>query len=795
MDGLNITPKSKIKVVWNTTQYDYNKDNEREIISAFAKRYGIPRDNITILPNFIGHSGESGDSTIADGIVTNINDPEFQRILFRQFVAENSMDCDLEAIYKIDSAINSQMDYDKYGKKESYSYEWIRWSNFLSYGDDNFIDFNELKGMVLLTSDPANQGGKTNFAVDLPHFIQYGVTGKTDLQEEIFNRYRPEATEVKVECCIKKDGVKYIIKRVLTRPALAKRTANSKVVSKVSYYRVEGDKYVELSDYDETMKENEGGATSRDTNKALKEAFGSPEDFDMTICATEDNLKDLFKKKDTDRGRILSRWIGLTPLEDKDVLARDTFNKSVKPKLYNRLYDKASVEGSVEEYTIKIKEAEGEIEKLKESEKDLLSQIDVLNAKKEGLIAQKKTIDQNVMKIDITTVRRTISDSTEEGLRLKAKCENIQSDIDSIGETNFSMDKYTELNNKKTGLFANCTALESQIRSERKTVEALQKAEYCPTCGRKFDNVDNTEKISQLESSIDASSNSLEEMKKELEKVKTECGLMEEEQKLQERKNRLVVSKASMEVQMASLREAIVNGRNQVSEYEKNAEAIDFNNRIDISLNTLVQTINGKNTELNNVRRDMYTKRENVASMDSMKKELSARLDRINQDIVIDKNWGDYLEMVGKNGVGKMVLKSIIPSINANLVRMLDGVCDFTVEMSMNMKNEVSFYIIKNGVRGKIKSESGFEKFASAMALRCVLGSMSTLPKLNFIVLDELLGSVAKINYESVKMLLDRVLEKYDTIIQVTHNEDIKDWFTKKIMVRKVGEISTIEVS
>ena len=37
--------------------------------------------------------------------------------------------------------------------------------------------------------------------------------------------------------------------------------------------------------------------------------------------------------KDTDRGRLISRWIGLLPLEEKDKLAREYFNKSVSPKL------------------------------------------------------------------------------------------------------------------------------------------------------------------------------------------------------------------------------------------------------------------------------------------------------------------------------------------------------------------------------------------------------------------------------------------------------------------------------
>ena len=110
--------------------------------------------------------------------------------------------------------------------------------------------------------------------------------------------------------------------------------------------------------------------------------------------------------------------------------------------------------------------------------------------------------------------------------------------------------------------------------------------------------------------------------------------------------------------------------------------------------------------------------------------------------------------MIGKNGISKLVLSSVIPIINYELARLLDEVCDFDIELEMNNKNEVDFNIIKKNVTKKLKSGSGLETTLASLALRCVLGRISTLPKPNIIVFDEVLGKVANINLDYVNYLL-----------------------------------------
>ena len=213
---ITIGNKSKIKVKWKVSPYDFSAEKMKTIQSKLGKKYSIPRDNVKVLPEFVLVDSDGKNVSVSHDVINNIQNPEFQLSLFKEYLIENKIqDCDFEFIKKIDAEINSKINYDVYDKFRRYSIKWIKWSNFLSYGEDNYFDFSNLKGLNLLNGEPANQSGKTTFAIDLLHFLLFGRTDKSSTQDKIFNKHLPEATEVVVEGCIVVDGEEYIIKRRL----------------------------------------------------------------------------------------------------------------------------------------------------------------------------------------------------------------------------------------------------------------------------------------------------------------------------------------------------------------------------------------------------------------------------------------------------------------------------------------------------------------------------------------------------------------------------------------------------
>ena len=131
MKKINIGPEAKVLVRWNTGEQITTKEEERNIATAMAKKYGIPVKNIRIEKHYIDPN--VGDTVLAGDIVQNVNDPKFQQELMKQYMTQNKIEnVDFEDIIKIDSIINAQIDYNVYDKGKKYSVKWVKWGNFLS---------------------------------------------------------------------------------------------------------------------------------------------------------------------------------------------------------------------------------------------------------------------------------------------------------------------------------------------------------------------------------------------------------------------------------------------------------------------------------------------------------------------------------------------------------------------------------------------------------------------------------------------------------------------------------------
>ena len=785
---IKIKEKSRVNIHWNVSPYDYSKEKEKSIIAKFSKKYSLPKEKIKIIPEFL-MVDEKGDTiSLNNDVIQNIQDPQFQIKLFESYLKTNNIEnYDFELIKKIDSEINGKIDYKVYDKYRRYSIKWIRWDNFLSYGTSNYFDFSTIHGLTSLNGQ--NQSGKSTLSIDLIHFLLFGKTTKVDTQDKIFNKHLPKATTVTVEGCINIDGVDYIIKRTLSRPSLERRSEKSKTIQKVEYYKVVGNDKEELEEYDVENQQEENGVQ---TNKAIKEAIGIESDFDLIMSVTDSTLDDLVNKKEADRGRLLSRWIGLLPLEEKDKLAREKFNSEVKPMLLSNRYNEETLMQEIDAFELTIKNLDSDNKKYKKENKTLEKEIETLEKNKETLLSSKTVIDSNILKIDIATLTRKMQENVFEGTRKKEEIEAIDKELKDIGDVDFSIEEYDTLQNNLTKVSNEIAVIGERYKNVEHNITHLKSSEICPTCHRKLDNVDNSKRIEELTKELnDILENGKknrklqEELTKKLESIKKNRDSFN-------RKNSLTIKKAALEVNVEKLRNEYQENRNLKKEYDKNSEAIDKNNSIDIQIrNNDVFIRDKRNTkELNT----SYISR-NESDIKNHKKQIEDRrevIKKLNEEEKLIKNWKIYLELVGKNGISKMVLRKTLPIINAKLSKLLSDVCDFDVEVAINQKNDVMFYLIKDGVYSNLTSGSGFELTASGIALRSVLSELSTIPRCNICTLDEVWGRVSKDNYDNMKNLLDKISKQYDSLILISHNQEVYDMCENHISVVKENNISKV---
>ena len=786
---IDVREKSKIHMHWKVSPYDYSKEKLNSLEAAVSKKYGIPRDKVKVIPEFIMTDSNGESTSINEEVIQNIQDPVFQIQLFKEWLELNKItDCDFELIKKIDSEINAKIDYQVYDKYKRYSIKWVRWDNFLSYGAGNVFDFTNIGQMVLLSSEPANQGGKTTFCIDLIRFLLFGTSTRYRTQAELFNQHIPEATTLMAEGCITIDGVDYIIKRTVSRPALERRTDKSKTVQKVEYYKIVGENKETLEDYVDNQQEE----NNAQTNKVIKEAIGRESDFDLIMSVTDKTLDDLVEKKETERGRLLARWIGLLPIEEKDKLAREKFNSEIKPFLMSNQYNVETLTQEIQAYEINIKTLKDNNKRYKNENKNLEKEIETLEGTKTTLLSSKKTIDDNLLKIDITTLKGQIDTCISEGKKKNSELEDINKELNEIGDVDFSVEEFDKLQEKLTELTSERTLIGERYKNTEHNIKHLKSSEICPTCGRKLDNVDNSAKIAEFESALAKITEDGKKIRESIDKVTKDIESKKKDRDSYTRKSNLSMKKSALEVSVERLRAEYKEKVQLLKEYNENSEAIDKNNKIDMDIRNTDAIITGKRNTRDTNLRYISTNDTEIKNEESMISDRKSIIEKIKEEEKLVKNWKIYIDLVGKNGISKMVLRKTLPIINARLSQLLNDVCDFDIEVGIDAKNDVTFYLIKDGVYKNLHGGSGFELTAAALALRSVLADMSTIPKCGIVVWDEVFGRVAKENYENLKNLVTKISKSYDSMILISHLDEIRDWCQNHIVVRKENNVSTL---
>lgn len=785
---IDIKRKGRINVHWNVSPYDYNKEKEKSIIAKFSKKYNLPKEKIKVIPEFLMIDDEGKEISLNADVIQNVQDPQFQIKLFESYLkTKNIANYDFELIKKIDAEINGKIDYKVYDKYRRYSIKWIRWSNFLSYGQDNYFDFSNIHGLTSLSGE--NQSGKTTLSIDLIHFLLFGKTEKVATQDKIFNKHLPKETNVVVEGCINIDGTDYVIKRTLTRPAIERRSDKSKTTQRVEYYRIVGDSKEELEEYDIENQQEENGIQ---TNKAIKDAIGIESDFDLIMSVTESTLDDLVNKKEADRGRLLSRWIGLLPLEEKDKLAREKFNSEIKPMLLSNRYNEETMLQEIEAFELQKKTLIEEIKKLEKENKALDKEITTLEKSKETLLASKSVIDNNILKIDITTLNKKIEDSIFNGKKKKEEIEDISKELNRIGDIEFSVEEYDSTQAELTKLTGEIAVMRERYKNTEHNIQHLKSSEICPTCGRKLDNVDNSDKINEFTEELEKLAIDGKKKSELKTKLTAKIEQLKVDREKYNKKSNLTIKKAALEVNVEKLRAEYQEYKSTKTEYDKNSEAIDKNNAIDIQIRNndvfIRDKRNTRDTNSNLIARD-------ETEIKNYNRQVEDRRDvikKLQEEENLVRNWKIYLELVGKDGISKMVLRKTLPIINAKLSKLLGDVCDFDVEVAINQKNDVMFYLIKDGIYSDLSSGSGFELTASSIALRAVLSELSTIPRSSILTYDEIWGRVAKANYENMKNLIEKVAKQYDAVFLISHSDEVRDWCDCHVSVMKENNISKV---
>lgn len=760
-----------IQVVWEDFAENFTQEKIKSVKHYFQKKYNSNNINVITKTKVSEATNHNVD------ISFNILDKNYQLTLVESFLSSKSNQEYSDKILELDRQVDNELilNQTEVTPFKKWFIKNIEFSNFLSYGENQRLDFDKCDGISVIESNPPNFGGKTVLSVDLLFFLFFNETTKTSKAEEIFNRFT-DKNKVSVKGEIVIDGDDYIIERNITRKL--SKSGDWTVKTELDFFK-------KLAD---GSLQNFTGEQRRETEAFIKNSIGTKEDFLMTILTTATNLEELIDSKPTARGQVLSRFMGLDFLKRKEEAGKDLYSKFSKSMISN-VYSSEKLKSDIETYKTTIEE-------LKESGVQLGKQLtDVQDRIIRGQQYRDELTSKKHMDID-----REISQLSPEKIENEIKGYEKQIDdnnkllkeLNVVEPTEFyHEDKHDEVKKEYDIQYKEFVRVETEIKSIQKLQASVSGGIICEHCGIDLMNASITQaKINELAGLIthkDEISGLMQDL------TGKEQGFVKLKKEFDEyEKNKLI--KEKYELTIESLDMKIKNLKDKLTKYFELQSKINDNEKIETQLLKANQRLTELDNEKNGVIRQMENAKYQIETNQENIEGNLKKIQQINEESEKEKVYKIYLEIFGKNGISKLIMKTMIPLINSELQRLLEDSSHFRLEVRINDKNEVDFVMVDNNtqVEKNIASGSGYERTIASLALRSVLSKICSLPKPNIIVFDEVFGKISNDNLDMVSEFFTKIKEYFEKIFVITHNPMVTNWADSVIKVRKEENISYV---
>ena len=761
-----------IQVVWEDLPENFTQDKIKSVKHYFSKKYNTT--NVNVLTKAKVTNTEEVQSI---DVSMNITDTNYQLGLIKQYLETKGYNDHLDSVLSINRMVEN-----KIAEKQEETAQFKKWyikniefSNFLSYCENQRLDFEKLNGIVVVESDPPNFGGKTVLSVDLLMFLFFNETTKTTKAEEIFNRFS-DKNKVHVKGEVQIDGEDYIIVRTIERKLSKKGEWNVKT---------ELDFFKKLSD---GSLQNFTGEQRRETEAFIKSSIGTKEDFLMTILTTASNLEELLEAKPTARGQVLSRFMGLEFLKTKEEIAKEIYSDFSKSKMSN-IYSSQQLKDDIETHENSIK---NNLEQIEESKKELLNVEDAIQKGKsyrDDMLKKKHTnIDHEISLLNPTKTQEEINTIDFEKKGLISKINELKVVEPSQFYYEDTHDKVKEEINE---LYKEIVKIDTEIASINKLKSSVEGGIKCEHCGIELMNAAITNaKIAELDGYI------VQKQTNEAAMTvlsRTEEGFVQLKKEFDEyEKNKLIKEKYEVSIESCDLK--ISSLKDKIKRWEEIQDKIQENQKIDSMLIKADVRLDELDLQKNKINTLISNNEFTIKSLEEKIENNKKTIVKIQEEEEKEKIYKIYLELFGKNGISKIIMKTMMPLINSELQRLMEDSSYFKLEIRISDKNEVEFVMIDNGtgVEKLMVSGSGYERSIAALALRSVLSKICSLPKPNVIVFDEIFGKISNDNLEMVAEFFIKIKEYFDKIFVITHSPLVSQWADCVVKIKKENNVSKV---
>lgn len=776
-------PKNlRLRIKYSNSNYaDINK-----ILQSIKTRFRLLETAVVKINNY----EYTKNNSVA--VLGDVRDIEYQNDLITQYISglANAEIIDIDGVRHVNRVMNAKLDP---GGVVIRNVVWkllrFEFSNMFSYGPNNEIDFSEMSGVQGLFAP--NASGKSTL-LDAVTFCLFDKCSRTYKARDVMNNKK---TKFNCKLLFELNGEKFEIERTGTTD---KRTGNVKVDVHFRKETAVGWEPLNGKDRDQT-------------NKIIRGYVGTYDDFLLTALSTQNDNKNFIFKAQRERKDLLNSFLDISIFDDLYVITKNEIKG--KQALVKNLESTVQQEQYID-LPKQIESVSKQYDKKSDQERELVNTITGLNSQITELSQQLQevVVDGNLEDLEANLIQlkeadldfETKLDKLRDHLEISTpKLTQLESDLTGIDVDQMRGDIDSAESMRVTIEGANnlLNTLNLKRSHLEEQINRLADHEYDPNCQYCVNNpfvshakqaeADLPKLLFNIREQEAYIANLVEERISILETVNPILERYEEltdeigalRNSIQQAEQYLEVYTAKQEANRAQ----IVSIEKQIVAYNQEQDKHARNQILTEQIRDLQKQLRVAQEQEQTIRKDLLMLNSEVASLKTKHETWTEKFDELQLLYAELSVYEHYLDVISKNGVPYMLLEKIIPVIEDEVNSILTQIVDFYVTLETDDKNINCYIHYNDETHWPVELASGMERFMISVAMRVALINVSSLPRPNFIALDEGFGVLDADKLGSVHLLFDYLKTQFDFILCISHLDAMKDLADSLINVNKTA--------
>ena len=775
----DLPTKPYIRILMNSD--DYSVTNAKHVESVLRNKYKPEGLFIEVDIN------DTVDDLSLSGKADNVTDLKGQQDLLKQYFAKRPTVSEQEveevlAIHKDFYDTSATEEYDTYGGRK-WRINKIIFDNVFSYGPNNVINFDKIKGLTGIFSPNASGKSSILYAILQGFFNSSNRTGGRNVAD-VIHKNKDEGF---IEIDFSIDNTRYVIERKFKRNKRNPNRANNKV----ELFQIINNEKVNIS----------GNANVRETENTIRTLLGSYEEHTMTTFSQQFDITRFIDHGQTNRKDLLARFLGLNVIDDLQKAIKDEtasiksilkeYQQNDYPSILNRFEEEhTDIVGKINE----LKERKGALEeKLSNAQKLKDDLFKSLHPVYEGLRVL-EDIESDVSQS--TTNIKELGSQEKKNHDLKKKWKVKLTDTETqLNDLNTKDGGY--VHRKGTYYAANdrIKELQWELQSKQEKISHHQGQSGILDRHDWFDTNDTCKKCSFLTGAfhsrrlveeenilLKSLEEEFEDKRKELEEYKDfpkEEKLYEKCEKevgdLKSKLQNLEMVFENITLQLELEKNKLSSYKEERKTYKKNESSIKHNDNVGRELAKLEGSIATLESNLKSNNDEITQGTSYLGQISQKIVDLGGNIEVLKE---IEKKYVLHellMDAFGNDGIPLMILNKAVPLINSEIRKILSNITNFEVFLEVDTEaHDLSIFIDDGTSRRRVELGSGMEKTLTPLTIRSALSNISLLPTCNLFVIDEGFGTLDSENINHMNMLLGYLKSKFENVLIISHIESMQ---------------------